>query len=141
VTFPLTAKVDVNGAKRHPLFDALTDATDSDGRAGDVEWNFEKFLVSPRGEVLDRFRPAVKPDDPRLVAAVEAALPKWKTVPARDVQLGDILRARGAVLAVTRIEDFGLGNGMLAFIEDTPERWAKRPAQADADVEILADRP
>ena len=72
VTFPMTEKVDVNGDGRHPLYAALVAATDEDGEAGDVEWNFEKFLSAGDGEVVSRFRPAVTPDDDRVIAAVEA---------------------------------------------------------------------
>ena len=75
VTFPLTEKVDVNGPERHPLYQELTRTEDADGEAGDVKWNFEKFLVSPQGEVVARFRPTVTPDAPELVAAIEAVLP------------------------------------------------------------------
>jgi glutathione peroxidase len=75
VTFPLTEKVDVNGSQRHPLYSELTMQPDTDGEAGDVKWNFEKFLVGADGEVLARFRPQVTPDSPDLVAAVESALP------------------------------------------------------------------
>ncbi len=74
VSFPLFAKCDVNGPDRHPLFALLTEAADDAGEAGDVRWNFEKWLVSPRGEVVRRFRPQWEPDDPQLVAAVEALL-------------------------------------------------------------------
>jgi glutathione peroxidase len=74
-TFPMTEKLDVNGRRRHPLYELLTATPDADGRAGEVEWNFEKFLVSADGEVLARFRPNVTPEDPELVAAVERALP------------------------------------------------------------------
>ena len=73
VTFPLSAKVDVNGANRHPLFAWLT--APENGFAGDVQWNFEKFLVSPQGEVVARFRPGTTPDEPVLVEAVEKVLP------------------------------------------------------------------
>jgi glutathione peroxidase len=76
VTFPLLAKTDVNGPDRHPLFARLTEAADVTGKAGDVTWNFEKFLVSPQGEVVGRFRTKVEPDDPELVAAIEAILPR-----------------------------------------------------------------
>ena len=76
VTFPLLAKTDVNGPDRHPLFARLTEAADVTGQAGDVTWNFEKFLVSPQGEVVGRFRTKVEPDDPELVAAIEAILPR-----------------------------------------------------------------
>jgi glutathione peroxidase len=76
VTFPLLAKTDVNGPDRHPLFARLTEAADATGKAGDVTWNFEKFLVSPQGEVVGRFRTKVEPDDPAVVAAIEAVLPR-----------------------------------------------------------------
>jgi glutathione peroxidase len=75
VTFPLFEKTDVNGPERHPLYAELTETPDADGQAGDVVWNFEKFLVSPEGEVVARFRPQVEPEDPTLVEAVEAQLP------------------------------------------------------------------
>jgi glutathione peroxidase len=75
VTFPMYEKVEVNGPGRHPLFAALTEAADADGAAGDVQWNFEKFLVGPDRTVLARFRPRTAPEDAEVVAAVEAALP------------------------------------------------------------------
>ncbi|HEY1734871.1 MAG TPA: glutathione peroxidase [Acidimicrobiales bacterium] len=75
VTFPMFEKIDVNGAQRHPIYDELTAVADADGEAGDITWNFEKFLVSPAGEIVGRFRPPVTPDDPALVGAVEAQLP------------------------------------------------------------------
>ena len=75
VSFPLYEKLEVNGEGRHPLYDQLTQKPDSEGEAGDVKWNFEKFLISADGEVLERFRPLVTPEDPSLVAAVEKALP------------------------------------------------------------------
>ncbi len=75
VTFPMFEKIDVNGAQRHPIYDELTAVADADGEAGDITWNFEKFLVSPGGEIVGRFRPQVTPDDPALVGAVEAQLP------------------------------------------------------------------
>jgi glutathione peroxidase len=75
VTFPLFEKIDVNGADRHPIYAELTESSDATGEAGDVTWNFEKFLVSPIGNVVGRFRPQVEPEDPDLVAAIEANLP------------------------------------------------------------------
>ena len=75
VTFPLFEKIDVNGPQRHPLYAALTATADAEGAAGDVQWNFEKFLVSPDGQIVGRFRPGVEPGDPVLVGAVEGALP------------------------------------------------------------------
>lgn len=80
VTFPITEKVDVNGPDRHPLYDELTQAPDADGQAGDITWNFEKFLISPTGEVVARFRPQTRPEAPELVAALERNLP----VPGRS---------------------------------------------------------
>ena len=74
VTFPMTEKVEVNGTQRHPLYAALTATPDSAGDAGDVQWNFEKFLVSAAGDVVGRFRPRTEPDDPQLIAAIDALL-------------------------------------------------------------------
>ena len=67
-------KIDVNGDDQHPLYAELTQVEDADGAAGDVQWNFEKFLVAPGGAVT-RFRPGVEPEDPAIVAAIEANLP------------------------------------------------------------------
>lgn len=75
VTFPLMAKTDVNGDQRHPVYAELTRFPAGDEHGDDVLWNFEKFLVSPEGEVVGRFRPGVQPDDPELRSAVEAVLP------------------------------------------------------------------
>jgi len=74
VTFPLFEKIDVNGSERHPIYEELTKTEDSSGEAGDITWNFEKFLVSPSGEVVGRFRPQVEPEDPALVSAIEGEL-------------------------------------------------------------------
>ncbi|MGW4061283.1 glutathione peroxidase [Amycolatopsis sp. NPDC004747] len=75
VTFPLFEKIDVNGEGRHPLYAELTGTADAEGAAGDVQWNFEKFLVSADGKVLARFRPRTEPEDEAVVKAIEAALP------------------------------------------------------------------
>ncbi|MGW3964491.1 glutathione peroxidase [Amycolatopsis sp. NPDC005003] len=75
VTFPLFEKIDVNGEGRHPLYAELTGTPDAEGAAGDVQWNFEKFLVGADGEVLARFRPRTEPEDEAVVKAIEAALP------------------------------------------------------------------
>lgn len=75
VTFPVMDKVRVNGKKAAPLYQELTKAEDVDGKAGRIEWNFEKFLVLPNGEVK-RFRPRMKPDDPRIVSIIEQNLPR-----------------------------------------------------------------
>jgi glutathione peroxidase len=74
-TFPLTEKLEVNGQGSHPLYEWLTAVPDADGEAGDVQWNFEKFLVSPGGEIVARFRPSVEPEDERIISAIERALP------------------------------------------------------------------
>ncbi|GAA1343771.1 glutathione peroxidase [Saccharothrix algeriensis] len=75
VTFPLFEKIEVNGPGRHPLYTALVGAADADGEAGDVRWNFEKFLLAPDGEVVARFRPTTDPEDGPVVEAIEAVLP------------------------------------------------------------------
>jgi glutathione peroxidase len=75
VTFPMFEKVEVNGPGRHPVYTELTAVPDASGEAGDVQWNFEKFLVGPDGTVLARFRPQTTPEDPALIAAIEANLP------------------------------------------------------------------
>jgi glutathione peroxidase len=75
VSFPLFEKVDVNGAGRHPVYAELTATADAEGVAGDVQWNFEKFLVTPDGTVARRFRPAAAPESDEVVSAIEAHLP------------------------------------------------------------------
>lgn len=74
VSFPLYEKVEVNGPRQHPVYQELTQHADADGTAGDVQWNFEKFLVSRDGKVLGRFRPRVEPEDATITEAIEAAL-------------------------------------------------------------------
>jgi glutathione peroxidase len=71
----MTEKVDVNGGARHPLYQELTVTPDEKGEAGDITWNFEKFLVAPGGKVVARFRPQVTPDSDDVIAAIEANLP------------------------------------------------------------------
>ncbi|MFC8507878.1 glutathione peroxidase [Streptomyces sp. NPDC057411] len=73
VTFPLLEKTDVNGAGRHPLYAELTQVADAEGEAGDVQWNFEKFLIGRDGTVT-RFRPRTEPEAPEVVTAIEAQL-------------------------------------------------------------------
>ncbi|GHC53640.1 glutathione peroxidase [Streptomyces flavofungini] len=75
VTFPLTAKVDVNGDGRHALYQRLVPKADAEGHTGDVRWNFEKFLVDGSGKVVARFSPQTEPDAAELVSAIEANLP------------------------------------------------------------------
>ncbi|WP_433594542.1 glutathione peroxidase [Nocardia sp. CA-145437] len=74
VDFPLLEKSDVNGDGRIPLYQELTQVADADGAAGDIQWNFEKFLIGRDGSVLGRFRPRTEPKDAAIVAAIEAAL-------------------------------------------------------------------
>jgi glutathione peroxidase len=74
VTFPMFAKIDVNGPDRHPLYAQLTNVADAEGKAGDIQWNFEKFLVGPDGTVLARFRPLTEPEAPEVVSAIESSL-------------------------------------------------------------------
>jgi glutathione peroxidase len=75
ITFPITEKIEVNGPGRHEVYKALTPIADVSGKAGDIRWNFEKFVVSADGTKVTRFHPKTKPDDPAVIAAVEAALP------------------------------------------------------------------
>lgn len=75
VSFPMFAKIEVNGPDRHPLYETLTQVPDATGEAGDIQWNFEKFLIAPDGNVVGRFRPMTDPEAPELVAAIEAHLP------------------------------------------------------------------
>ena len=67
-------KIEVNGEDRHPIYAELTEKEDAEGKAGDITWNFEKFLVSPAGEVVARYRPQVEPEDPAIVGDIEAQL-------------------------------------------------------------------
>ena len=74
VTFPLSAKIDVNGAPQHPLYAQLEKVADAGGHAGDIRWNFEKFVIDRSGEVVARFAPTVAPDAPEVREAIERAL-------------------------------------------------------------------
>ncbi|MEV6320684.1 glutathione peroxidase [Nocardia sp. NPDC051787] len=74
VDFPLLEKTDVNGDNRHALYQSLVESADADGNAGDIQWNFEKFLIDRDGKVAGRFRPTVTPEAPELVAAIETVL-------------------------------------------------------------------
>ncbi len=75
ITFPIMEKIEVNGDTRHDIYKALTPIADASGHNGDIRWNFEKFVVSADGTKITRFSPKTKPDDPSVIAAVEAALP------------------------------------------------------------------
>ena len=74
VTFPMFDKVKVNGKGAHQLYKELTQTPDASGKAGKVQWNFEKFVVTPDGSV-HRFRPKTEPDDPAIVGLIESSLP------------------------------------------------------------------
>jgi glutathione peroxidase len=74
VTFPMSDKIEVNGPGRDPIYDRLTEVPDAEGQAGDVQWNFEKFLLAPDGTVVARFRPRTEPDAPEVRAAIDALL-------------------------------------------------------------------
>jgi len=74
VTFPMFAKISVKGEDKHPLYRFLTEeATDQDF-AGEISWNFNKFLVDKNGKIIARFGSRVKPEDESLIAAIEKAL-------------------------------------------------------------------
>ncbi len=75
VTFPMFEKIEVNGPGRHAIYTELTAVPDANGEAGDIQWNFEKFLVRPDGTVAARIRPRTTPDDPEVIAVIEANLP------------------------------------------------------------------
>jgi glutathione peroxidase len=75
VTFPMFDKVEVNGDGRDPLYTELTAVPDAAGEAGDIQWNFEKFLIAPDGTVVSRFRPGTEPESDEVVSAIEANLP------------------------------------------------------------------
>jgi glutathione peroxidase len=75
ITFPIMEKIEVNGDNRHPIYKALTPIADAAGKSGDIRWNFEKFVVSADGKKVTRFSPKIKPEDPAVIGAVEAALP------------------------------------------------------------------
>lgn len=75
VEFPMFAKIDVNGDDAHPLYQLLRQTPDADGEAGDVAWNFEKFVVDEAGNVVGRFRPKTQPDDDAIIDVIEEHLP------------------------------------------------------------------
>jgi glutathione peroxidase len=72
VTFPLFDKIEVNGANRHPLYVAL--AGETSPFPGNITWNFNKFLISKDGKIINRFTSKITPDSPEATAAIEAAL-------------------------------------------------------------------
>jgi glutathione peroxidase len=76
VTFPMMEKIEVNGPGRHPIYQALAPIADERGHSGDIRWNFEKFVVTADGSQISRFHPKASPDDPKVIAAIENALPR-----------------------------------------------------------------
>jgi glutathione peroxidase len=76
VTFPMFEKIEVKGPGQHPLYRQLSEYPDEEGRGGDVEWNFEKFLVAPHLEVVGRYRPIREPESNTIVAAIKSVLPE-----------------------------------------------------------------
>jgi hypothetical protein len=141
---PVDRELDVNGRNRHPLYDLLTNQSDSSGRNGDVDWNFEKFLVSPRGEPVARFRPSMSPDAHEVIETLESilpgtAVPRWTTKPASEIEAGDRVRLQsGAELTATRVEETFLGREeLICLIEDTPARWLAQPVTRKTAVEVL----
>jgi glutathione peroxidase len=145
VTFPLTEKLEVNGHARHPAYELLCAHPDGSGVAGDVQWNFEKILVSPRGEPVARFRPTTTPDAEELAAAIEGQLPGgtapvWLARVAAEVKPGDRVSVTGgAELTVTRTEARFLGRDeFICLIEDTPLRWLAQPVKATVEVKVLS---
>ena len=72
VSFPLSTKLEVNGLKRDPLYAWLTDK--ANGHPGDIEWNFEKFLIGRDGRLLARYPPTVKPEDAGLLQDIADSL-------------------------------------------------------------------
>jgi glutathione peroxidase len=74
VTFPMTEKIEVNGDGRHEIYRTLTEAANEKGESGDVQWNFEKFVISADGTVVARFSPGVEPEDPQVMGAIETQL-------------------------------------------------------------------
>jgi glutathione peroxidase len=76
VDFPMFAKIVVKGDGINPLYEFLTSEETNPGMSGDIQWNFEKFLVGRDGKVIKRFSPRVKPDAPEVIEAIEAELSK-----------------------------------------------------------------
>ena len=91
VDFPLFEKIEVNGEGQHPLYQQLNAVPDAEGHTGDIRWNFEKFLVSPEGEVVGRFNPTVEPRGPGARRRHRGADPQLAELPPR-------VRARSGVV-------------------------------------------
>ena len=74
VSFPLFAKLDVNGTTRHPLYTWLTSQDTQPEGAGDIKWNFGKFLINREGNVVARFSPTAAPTSESVIDAIDGAL-------------------------------------------------------------------
>lgn len=74
VSFPMFSKISVKGTDQHPLYTYLTNEKSNPGFSGDISWNFEKFLIGKDGKTLARFSPSTKPDDAKIIEAIEKAL-------------------------------------------------------------------
>lgn len=74
VTFPMFSKISVKGADQAPLYKFLTDKATNGASGGDIKWNFTKFLIGRDGKIVARFEPAVTPDSPQVIQAIEGAL-------------------------------------------------------------------
>jgi glutathione peroxidase len=74
VTFPMFAKIVVKGEGQHPLYQFLTEPTTDPQFAGEIEWNFAKFLLNRKGEIVARLSARVDPESPEVVAQIEALL-------------------------------------------------------------------
>ena len=145
VSFPLSEKLEVNGRRSHPLYRELTRVPDAAGRSGEVQWNFEKFLISPAGEISARFRPQTEPESEELVGALERILPApvdaaWTSRAAGELRPGDRIRLGDASeMTVARLESnfFDL-EGMVCVIEDSEARWLAWPMLGETEVEVLS---
>jgi len=76
VTFPLFSKIVVKGEGMHPLYQFITSNEKNPQTGGEIKWNFTKFLVDREGRIVQRFEPAVKPDDAKVTGTIEAELAK-----------------------------------------------------------------
>jgi glutathione peroxidase len=74
VSFDMFSKISVKGDDQAPLYQFLTEEESNGDFAGDISWNFEKFLIGRDGKVINRFSPKTTPDDPKVIEAIEAAL-------------------------------------------------------------------
>src|SRR5690606_11710058 len=127
--FPLFEKIEVNVENRHPIYAELTQVADADGNAGDIGWNFEKFLLAPGGKVVGRYRTGVEPEDPHVVAAVEAHVRRGRReLPCDAGSAGHLLPAGALVLrfAAPGLRIFGDEAGSMTG-DGTSERGLQPP--------------